>query len=154
MTSARLHVALVHPEIPQNTGNIGRLCVGIGACLHLVHPLSFDTSERAVRRAGLDYWKLLDLVEHRDEPTFWSWAADKRVHLFSSHGSSPYTRIHYAEGDVLVFGRESVGLAPELLAQHGSYSIPMTGPVRSLNLSNAAAVVCYEAMRQIFPDLF
>lgn len=152
--TAPLHVVLYHPEIPQNTGNIGRLCVGIGAVLHLVRPLSFDTSEAAVRRAGLDYWKLLDLVDHPDEAAFWAWAEGRRVHLYSSHGRTPYTRCAYARGDVLVFGRESVGLPPELVAERGAFHIPMTGPVRSLNLSNAAAVVAYEAMRQLEPQLF
>ncbi len=152
--TAPLHVVLYHPEIPQNTGNIGRLCVGIGAALHLVRPLSFDTSEAAVRRAGLDYWKLLDLTEHEDEAAFWAWAAGRRVHLYSSHGAEPYTRARYERGDVLVFGRESVGLPPELVAERGAFQIPMTGPVRSLNLSNAVAVVTYEALRQLSPELF
>lgn len=154
MSEPVLHVALYHPEIPQNTGNVGRLCVGIGARLHLVRPLSFDTSAAAVRRAGLDYWRHLDLADHPDEDAFWSWAGDRRVHLYSSHGTAPYTRAGYARGDVLLFGCESVGLPRALVEERGAFQIPMTGPVRSLNLSNAVAVVAYEALRQLEPALF
>jgi tRNA (cytidine/uridine-2'-O-)-methyltransferase len=146
------HIALVHPEIPQNAGNIGRLCLNVGARLHLVHPLGFQTDEKAVRRAGLDYWKHVDVVEHADVDAFRAWLGDRRAFAFSSHGTRPYTRIDYAEGDVLVFGRESVGLPPELRAE--SWSIPMVGPTRSLNLANAAAVVAYEALRRLRPELF
>lgn len=149
-----LHVALYHPEIPQNTGNIGRLCLGIDATLHLVHPLSFDTSEKAVRRAGLDYWKDVRLIEHADEATFWAWVGDRRVHLFSSHGEAPYTRAAYAWEDVLLFGRETTGLPPELVAARGAWRIPMPGATRSVNLSNAVAIVAYEALRQLRPALF
>lgn len=152
--STDLHVALYHPEIPQNTGNIGRLCLGLDATLHLVHPLSFDTDEKAVRRAGLDYWKHVRLVEHPDEEAFWAWALSRRVHLFSSHGQRPYSACRYERGDVLLFGRETVGLPPELVTARGAFHIPMVGPIRSLNLANAVAVVCYEALRQLEPDLF
>ncbi len=148
------HVALVHPEIPQNAGNVGRMCLGIGARLHLVHPLGFSTSEAAVRRAGLDYWKHVDLMEHADLDAFWAWAAARRVWCLSSHGSVPYTRAPFAEGDVLVFGRESVGLPPEVLFGRDALQIPMTGPTRSLNLSNAAAVVAYAALARVRPELF
>ena len=149
-----LHVALYHPEIPQNTGNIGRLCLGIDATLHLVHPLAFDTSEKAVRRAGLDYWKHVRRVEHESEEAFWAWVADRPVHLFSSHGRRPYTACPYAPGDVLLFGRETVGLPSELVEARGAWHIPMTGPTRSLNLANAVAVVVYEALQRLEPALF
>ena len=152
--SPDLHVALYHPEIPQNTGNIGRLCLGLDATLHLVRPLSFDIDEKAVRRAGLDYWKHVKLVEHTDEDAFWAWVADRRIHLYSSHGERPYTTCRYERGDVLLFGRETVGLPPELVASRGAFHIPMIGPIRSLNLANAVSVVCYEALRQLEPDLF
>lgn len=152
--SPDLHIVLYHPEIPQNTGNIGRLCLGIDASLHLVHPLSFDISEKAVRRAGLDYWKHVRLVEHVDEAAFWAWAADRRVFLFSSHGERPYSAVRYQPGDVLVFGRETVGLPADLVAARGACSIPMIGPIRSLNLSNAVSIVAYEATRQLVPALF
>ncbi|MDP2311394.1 MAG: tRNA (cytidine(34)-2'-O)-methyltransferase [Pseudomonadota bacterium] len=148
------HLALVHPEIPQNAGNVGRMCLGVGAKLHLVHPLGFSTSESAVRRAGLDYWKHVDVMEHTDLDAFWTWVGDRRVWCFSSHGPLAYTRAPYAVGDVLVFGRESVGLPEALLAGRDVLHIPMTGPTRSLNLSNAAAVVAYAALARIRPELF
>lgn len=148
------HVALVHPEIPQNTGNVGRLCLALGARLHLVHPLGFQTDEKAVRRAGLDYWRQVDVVEHADLPSFWAWAGDRRAWLTSSHGTLPHTRVPFARGDVLVFGRESVGLGPEVLAGRTAIGIPMPGPTRSLNLSNAVAVVTYAALQRIRPELF
>ncbi len=149
-----LHVALYHPEIPGNAGNIGRLCLGIDATLHLVHPLSFDTSEKAVRRAGLDYWKHVRLVEHPSEAAFWAWVADRPVYALSSHGRRPYTAIPWAPGAVLLFGRESVGLPAELVAERGAWNIPMIGPTRSLNLSNAVSVVVYEGVRALQPALF
>lgn len=154
MTEPLLHIALVHPEIPQNTGNIGRLCVGLDLHLHLVHPLGFDTSDKAVRRAGLDYWPRLTLTEHPHDAAFWSWAAQRRVHLFSAQGEAPYTQCPFADGDVLVFGRESVGLDRSLVATRGAWRIPITGPVRSLNLANAVAVVAYGAMARLRPELF
>jgi tRNA (cytidine/uridine-2'-O-)-methyltransferase len=147
------HIALVHPEIPQNTGNVGRLCLGVGARLHLVHPLGFQTDEKAVRRAGLDYWKHVDVVEHADLDAFVAWLGDRPNHRFSSHGTTPYTRVPYARGDVLIFGRESVGLPREFVGEAG-IGIPMVGATRSLNLSNAAAVVAYAALQRLRPELF
>ena len=149
-----MHVALLHPEIPGNTGNIGRLTAGLGARLHLVHPLGFRTDAAAVRRAGLDYWRHVDWCEHTDAEAFWAWADGRRVHLFSSHGEQPYARIDWAEGDVLVFGRESVGLPEALVAERGAWRIPMRGPIRSLNLANAAAVATYAAYRALRPEDF
>jgi len=149
-----LHVVLYHPEIPQNTGNIGRLCVGVNARLHVVHPIGFSMDERAVRRAGLDYWKHVDLVEHRTEQDFWRWAAGRRVFLLSTHANTSYTQPTYAHGDVLVFGRETKGLPEDVKASHPMLRIPMDGRVRSLNLSNAVAVVVYAALRDVRPGLF
>ncbi len=149
-----LHVALVHPEIPQNAGNVGRLCLGVGARLHLVHPLGFSTDDRAVRRAGLDYWRHVDVVEHPDLPTFWAWVGTRRAWCFTAHAPEPYSRAPFAAGDVLVFGRESVGLDPAALVGRDTLRIPMTGPTRSLNLSNAAAVATYAALQQLRPELF
>lgn len=149
-----LHIVLYNPEIPPNTGNVGRLCVGVGARLHVVHPIGFQMDERQVRRAGLDYWKHVDLVEHADTDAFWQWAGERRVFLFSSHGERPYTAPDYQPGDVLVFGRESVGLPKELVAERGALTIPMDGVTRSLNLSNAVAVVTYHALQAVKPTLF
>jgi tRNA (cytidine/uridine-2'-O-)-methyltransferase len=151
----RLHVVLYNPEIPPNTGNAGRLCVAVGAALHVVHPIPFQMDEKAVRRAGLDYWKHVDLREHADADAFWRWAEGRRVHLYSSHGAAPYTACAYERGDVLVFGRETVGLPRELVDAKGAYRIPMAdGPIRSLNLSNAVSVVVYEALKRIEPGWF
>lgn len=149
-----LHVVLVHPEIGPNAGSVGRLCLGIGARLHLVHPLGFSTDEKAVRRAGLDYWKHVDVVEHADLDSLFRDIGSRRLWLFSSHGEEPFTRIPFERGDVLVFGRESVGLPADLVARLGGWRIPMPGATRSLNLSNAVAVVSYAALQRIEPDLF
>lgn len=154
MSDPVFHVALLHPEIGPNAGNAGRLCLGLGARLHLVHPLGFQTDDKAVRRAGLDYWKHVDVVEHESAEAFWAWAADRPVHLFSAKGDRPHTRCPVSRGDVLLFGRESVGLPAELVAERGAWCIPMTGAVRSLNLSNAVAVVAYAALQRVSPDLF
>lgn len=147
-----LHIALYHPEIPPNTGNAGRLCVAVGAVLHVVHPIAFQMDEKAVRRAGLDYWRHVALVEHESEEAFWTWAEGRRVHLFSAHGKTSLPNARFARGDVLLFGRETVGLPEDLVARKGAISIPMAGgPIRSLNLSNAIAVATYTALAQISP---
>ncbi len=157
------HVALVSPEIGGNAGNIGRLCLNVGARLHLVHPLGFQTDEKAVRRAGLDYWKDVDVLEHDSVDTFDAWLArsgppaggtPRRVLALSSHGTRSYAAWRFEPGDVIVLGRESVGLPPEWVSRHGGWRIPMVGATRSLNVANAAAVVGYEALRQLRPGLF
>jgi tRNA (cytidine/uridine-2'-O-)-methyltransferase len=149
-----LHIALYRPEIPPNTGNAGRLCVATGATLHVIHPIGFSMDEKQVRRAGLDYWPHLRLVEHADADAFWAWAGERPVHLFSSHGDRPHTACPFAEDDVLLFGPESVGLPKEWVAARGAYRIPMGGPVRSLNLSNAVAIVVYAALPTLRPAWF
>ena len=149
-----LHLVLMHPEIPGNTGNVGRLAVGIGARLHLVHPLGFDISDKAARRAGIDHWANVDRQEHADEDAFWEWAGARRVHLFSSHGQRPYTEACFQPQDVLLFGCETKGLPKPLVEERGAFRIPMVGRMRSLNLSNAVAVVAYAALQSVQPDLF
>jgi len=149
-----LHIALYRPEIPPNTGNVGRLCVGVGAVLHVIHPIGFSMSAKAVRRAGLDYWKHVEVHEHADGEAFWAWAGERKVHLFSSHGAEPHTACPAADGDVLLFGPESVGLPTEWVERRGAYRIPLWGPVRSLNLSNAVAVATYAALQRIEPERF
>ncbi|MCO4743402.1 MAG: tRNA (cytidine(34)-2'-O)-methyltransferase [Proteobacteria bacterium] len=144
----------MNPEIPPNTGNVGRLVVGVEVPLHIVHPIGFSMDEKAVRRAGLDYWNHVDLREHESPEAFWKWAEGRRVHLFSTQGDASYAACEYEPGDVLVFGRETKGLPKEWIAEHGAWKIPMTGPVRSLNLSNAVAVVTYQALQRIRPQLF
>ncbi len=154
MTKPLFEIVLYQPQIPQNTGNIGRLCVGLGARLHLVRPIAFDTSEKAVRRAGLDYWKQVDLLDHADPDAFWAWQGERRFHLFAASGEAPYTAIDYRPGDALIFGCETVGLPKDLVARHGAWRIPCPGPIRSLNLANAVSIVSFEALRRLRPDLF
>jgi tRNA (cytidine/uridine-2'-O-)-methyltransferase len=154
MGEPRFHVALVHPEIPQNTGNVGRLCVGLGARLHLVHPLGFRTDEKAVRRAGIDHWKQVDLQEWTSLDAFLQWIRGRRVHILSRHAERPVSMATFHPGDVLIFGRESTGLPPLLKDRQPAWRIPIPGPIRSLNLANAVAVVAYEALRQLEPELF
>ena len=142
---------LVEPEIPQNTGNIARLCAATGTVLHLIEPLGFRLTDREVKRAGLDYW---DAVEIRRFPSFEKFQNDfasTRKLFFSTSGVKSYTEAEYQPGDCLIFGSESRGLPLELLAAHPDdvYNIPMKlDNVRSLNIANAASIVLYEALRQ------
>jgi tRNA (cytidine/uridine-2'-O-)-methyltransferase len=164
---------LVEPEIPPNTGNIARLCVASGCALHLVGKLGFRIDEHAVRRAGLDYWDALELHQHRSfaeaeaslseayatssasaaRATAPNAAAPRppRSFLFSGHAKQSYLDVEFCHGDRLVFGRESVGLDPELLAARGAdvVGIPLLGPVRSLNLANSVAIALYEGLRRL-----
>lgn len=149
-----LHVVLYEPEIPMNTGNAGRLCLGLGLRLHLVRPLGFSIDDKAVRRAGLDYWSQVDLVVHDDAAAFWRWADGRRVWLTSGRASRSFTGVRYERGDVVVFGRESVGLPDDALARAEGLKIPIVGPIRSYNLANAVAMVSMEAMKQLEPGLF
>jgi tRNA (cytidine/uridine-2'-O-)-methyltransferase len=149
-----LHIVLVEPEIPTNTGNAGRTAVLLGLRLHLVRPLGFSLEDRYVRRAGLDYWRDVDLAVHDSWPQAASHLA--RFWLFSAHAHQLYTTVEYQRGDALVFGRESTGLPQALLAAHPQRAlrVPMRAGQRSLNLSNTVAVAAYEALRQLgFPDL-
>jgi tRNA (cytidine/uridine-2'-O-)-methyltransferase len=143
-------VVLVEPEIPPNTGAVARTCVATGSPLHLVGPLGFSLDEHQVRRAGLDYWPLLELSRHVDLAAFTAAHPDARLHLLSAGAPRSYLDADFRPGDALVFGRESVGLSPALLEQHADrvIGIPTAGGVRSLNLSNAVAIVLYEALRQ------
>jgi tRNA (cytidine/uridine-2'-O-)-methyltransferase len=146
------HVVLYEPEIPANTGNIGRLCVALGATLHLVGRLGFHLDDRAVRRAGLDYWEEVKVVRHPSLGDFEATHPAERTFCFSAHAPTPYTHARFQAGDALVFGSESRGLPAEVLARHAGrcLRIPIpTGKVRSLNLATAAAVVLYEALRQV-----
>jgi tRNA (cytidine/uridine-2'-O-)-methyltransferase len=149
--SPPLRLVLIEPEIPQNTGNIARLAAATASPLHLVGRLGFRIDERSVRRAGLDYWHLVDLHQHLDLAHFEHRHPDARVLLFSAVATRSYLDAGYRPGDALVFGRESTGLPDDLLAQRAdaTFGIPTLGPVRSLNLANAASIVLYEALRQI-----
>lgn len=147
--TAPFHVVLVEPEIPPNTGAIARTCAATQTPLHLVGRLGFRIDEHAVRRAGLDYWHLVDIRRHESFEAFERSHAGGRIHFFSAAASRCYLESEFRPGDALVFGRESVGLPPEMLRNRDSvWAIPTLGPVRSLNLSNAVAIVLYEALRQ------
>ncbi len=143
---------LLHPEIPHNTGAIGRLCVGLDAPLHIIRPLGFDLSDRNLRRAGLDYWPHLRLHVHESWDAFLKAESPTRIMLASTKGSASYLDWRFAPGDCVVFGSESSGLPPAFYSKYADllYRIPMPGPhARSINLANAAAIVLYEAYRQM-----
>jgi tRNA (cytidine/uridine-2'-O-)-methyltransferase len=151
-TDPDLHVVLVAPEIPPNTGTTARLCAATETRLHLVGPLGFSLADRHLRRAGLDYWPEVDVEVHADWESFRRRHPRASLYLFSAHAERSYTSATYRPGDFLVFGGETRGLAPDLLAAYAdrNYTIPMSRrTVRSLNLANAAAVVLYEALRQL-----
>lgn len=145
------HVILYQPEIPPNTGNIIRLCANTGAALHLIHPLGFSLEEKQLRRAGLDYHEWVNVYEHASLDAFIDAVVPKRMFAFSTRGERCYAEQEYAAGDGLLFGPETRGLPDEvlnLLPTAHRLRIPMMPRNRSINLSNAVAVVCYEAWRQ------
>lgn len=151
-----LNIVLVEPEIPQNCGNIARTCAATGSVLHLVKPLGFDISERAVRRAGLDYWHLVDVRVYESLDELFARNEIRQLRLFSTKAPKSYTEADYADGCFLFFGRETKGLPEEFLEQHYAdcVRIPMREEARSLNLSNSVAVGVFEALRQLeFPHL-
>jgi tRNA (cytidine/uridine-2'-O-)-methyltransferase len=147
-----LHVALLEPEIPPNTGNVARLCAATGTRLHLVGRLGFRLDNRSLRRAGLDYWPAVDLRTHATLADLEAELAGSRIVVIESQAPRPYTRAAFRDGDCLLFGPESRGLPPGVLERHAAsaFHIPMpTGAVRSLNLATAAGIVLYEALRQL-----
>ncbi|SDI25729.1 tRNA (cytidine(34)-2'-O)-methyltransferase [Chryseobacterium jejuense] len=146
-----LNVVLVEPEIPNNTGNIGRLCVGTECKLHLVHPFGFIINDKNLKRSGLDYWVHLDVTEYTNvEEWIKSIPDPSRVFLMSSHADKSYLENDFQDGDWLVFGKESVGLSQEVLEQFENHlTIPMSKLIRSFNIANSVAFVVGEAKRQI-----
>jgi len=145
-----MHIVLVEPEIPGNTGNIARLCAATGCRLHLVGPLGFSTDDRYLKRAGLDYWHLVQVVQHDSYAALEAALAGRNFYFNSTKAAKAYTQMNYTGEDVLVFGKETAGLPADLLAANPGrcVRIPMLADARSLNLSNAVAVVVYEALRQ------
>ncbi|MGC2495917.1 tRNA (cytidine(34)-2'-O)-methyltransferase [Candidatus Binatus sp.] len=154
LAEPNLHIVLVRPEIPQNTGSIARLAAAIRARLHLVGPLGFSLKDRYLKRAGLDYWPLVDLCTYEGWGEFTSLHPDSphaKSKFFSTHGPTSYLNAQYKRGDFLFFGGETKGLGKEFLSERTdrAYRIPIfEAGVRSLNLSNAVSIVVYEALRQ------
>lgn len=147
-----VNIVLVEPEIPGNTGTIGRLCVGLNASLTLVGTLGFSLEDKYLRRAGLDYWPHLRWQHLPDLETLYQQVADSsRFYFFTTKSDRPYTHATYTPGDFLVFGKETKGLSPEILQryQDRTYTIPMFGEIRSINLAISVGIVAYEATRQI-----
>lgn len=156
----KINIVLVEPEIPQNTGNIARTCAATDSKLHLVHPLGFDISEKQVRRAGLDYWDKVDIEEHESLEKFLEKypATENHMYFLTTKGQKCYTDVDFSEFDevFIVFGKETKGLPEQLLLDNldTAIRIPMKKTLRSLNLSNSAAIVTYELLRQAnFNDL-
>ncbi len=156
-----LNIVLHEPEIPQNTGNIGRTCVAIGARLHLIEPMGFQVSDKWVRRAGLDYWGKLDVTVYDSYPDFLYQNFEKkgtepRIYMATTKARHIYSDVTYEDECYVMFGKESAGIPEEILVEHEDTAIriPMYGDIRSLNLSNSVAVIAYEVMRQRgFTDL-
>ena len=151
-----LNIVLVEPQIPQNTGNISRTCAVTGARLHLVRPLGFEVTDRQLKRAGLDYWDKLSITYYDSLSDFLDKNAGERLYFFTTKARRVYSEVEYPDNCFIVFGREDKGLPEELFYgnEKSCVRIPMRPELRSLNLSNAAAIAVYEVLRQWdFPDL-
>ena len=151
-----LNIVLVEPEIPQNCGNIARTCAATGSRLHLIRPLGFDISEKAVRRAGLDYWQMVEVLDYENLEDFFQKNDVRQMWCLSTKAPRSYTQARFEDGCYLFFGKETKGLPESFLAEHHDECIrlPMRAQARSLNLSNSVAITVYEALRQLeFPGL-
>ena len=146
-----LHIALIQPQIPPNTGNIARLCAGADVPLHLIGPLGFEVDDRHVKRAGLDYWDKVDLWVHPDWFAFRNAIARERCLYFSANATNDFTTAPFAANSVLIFGNETDGMPARILEKHPDrcFRVPMPGHIRSMNLANAVSVVLYEGLRQL-----
>ena len=150
------HIVLHEPEIPENTGNIGRTCVAAGASLHLIDPLGFRLDAKSIKRAGMDYWEHLDVHRYVDYADFLEQnrkqvnVAGPRIWMATTKAERAYTDVEFADGDYIMFGRESAGIPEEILVENREHCIriPMAPEIRSLNLANSVAIVLYEALRQ------
>ena len=145
-----MNIVLLEPEIPANTGNIGRTCVAAGARLHLIEPLGFRLDEKSLKRAGMDYWKDLDVTTYIDYQDFLNRNPGARIYMATTKASAVYTDVRYEPDCYIMFGKESAGIPEEILVEHQEtcVRIPMMGEIRSLNLGNSVAIVLYEALRQ------
>ena len=147
---AKLNIVLHEPEIPANTGNIGRTCVATGTRLHLIEPLGFRLNEKAIKRAGMDYWKDLDVTTYLDYNDFLEKNPGAKIYYATTKAPQRYTDVRFEEDCYIMFGKESAGIPEEILLENQATAIriPMIGDIRSLNLSNSVAIVLYEALRQ------
>ena len=147
---AKLNIVLYEPEIPFNTGAIGRTCVATGTRLHLIEPLGFRLNEKEIKRAGMDYWNELDVTRYVNYEDFLEKNPNAKIYMATTKGKHVYSDIHYENDCYIMFGKESAGIPEEILAHHKEQCIriPMQSEIRSLNLSNSVAVVLYEALRQ------
>ena len=145
-----LNIVLHEPEMPANTGNIGRTCVSAGARLHLIEPLGFQINEKQLKRAGLDYWDKLDVTIYDDFNDFLEKNPGAKIYMATTKSKQKYTDVNYEEDAYIMFGKESAGIPEEILMEHkeNCIRIPMINDIRSLNLSNSVAIVLYEALRQ------
>lgn len=153
-----LHIVFVEPEIPGNTGNIARTCAATGAHLHLVKPLGFDLSEKAVRRAGLDYWPFVKIKVYENLQDFLEQNSGRRLFLATTKGERLYSDVVFEDDDMILFGRETAGLPRDFIEEHKDMAIriPLSEEtrLRSLNLANSANIILFEALRQLgFPEL-
>ena len=147
---AKLNIVLHEPEIPANTGNIGRTCVATGTRLHLIEPLGFKLNEKALKRAGMDYWNDLDVTTYIDYQDFLEKNPGVKIYMATTKAHKVYTDVEYEPDCYIMFGKESAGIPEEILVEHEEdcMRIPMNGDIRSLNLGNSVAIVLYEALRQ------
>ena len=145
-----MNIVLLEPEIPANTGNIGRTCVATGTTLHLIEPLGFHLNEKNIKRSGMDYWKQVDVRRYADYQDFLEKENPKRIFMATTKAHQLYTDVRYEPDDYIMFGKESAGIPEEILVENEStcIRIPMNDDIRSLNLSNSVAIVLYEALRQ------
>ena len=153
---AKLNIVLFEPEIPSNTGNIGRTCVATGSRLHLIEPLGFKLNEKALKRAGMEYWKDLDVTTYINYEDFLEKNPGAKIYMASTKAPNLYTEVDYEPDCYIMFGKESGGIPEEILLEHQETAIriPMLPDTRSLNLANSVAIVLYEALRQTgFPGL-
>ena len=147
---AKLNIVLFEPEIPANTGNIGRTCVATGTKLHLIEPLGFRLDEKSVKRAGMDYWQHLDVTTYVNYEEFLEKNPNAKIYMATTKAKKTYCEVNYEPDCFIMFGKESAGIPEEILKEHPETAvrIPMVGDIRSLNLSNSVAIVLYEALRQ------
>lgn len=145
-----MHIILHQPEIPANTGNIGRTCVATGTSLHLIEPLGFHLDEKSIRRAGMDYWQHLDVTRYTNFDEFRQLHPDAVIWMATTKAKHTYTEVEFGPEDYIMFGKESAGIPEEILLEYEKtcIRIPMLPEIRSLNLSNSVAIVLYEALRQ------